>query len=259
MSGFQNPRVWDYIAVNAKNEIEAGGWYNSFDGEVFSREEMNQYVENTFKKLEIFLEPNKNEGTAVEIGCASGLTMFRMAPYFQRYIGTDMAKVNLQKNAEIIAARNIHNIELIQCQANEIQDLLSQPKWLFEGAEMIIMNSVCQYFPDYDYLAEVVVQGLKILKPGGIFYIGDVLDKEKLNVFKEELLKFQLLNPDKKVNVERKGELWISKDYFWKLEELEVVENVIISDKIFRIENELTRYRYDVVIKKQGNRDHLED
>lgn len=29
MGGFQSPRIWDYIAANAKDEIEAGGWYNS--------------------------------------------------------------------------------------------------------------------------------------------------------------------------------------------------------------------------------------
>lgn len=197
MGGFQSPRIWDYIAANAKDEIEAGGWYNSFDGEAFSKAEMEQYVENTYIKLEPYLAFNGGDKIAVEIGCASGLTMFRIAPYFQKYIGTDMAKINLKRNAEIIESRDINNIELIQCSANEIQGLLSR-NWSGK-IEIVIMNSVCQYFPDQIYLDDVILQVLKILKPGGRFYIGDVLDKEKLNKFKQELMEYQQMNPDKKI------------------------------------------------------------
>lgn len=271
MSGFQNPKMWDYIAINAKSDIEAGGWYNSFNGKAFSAEEMSQYVENTCKKLEPYLITYGGSATAVEIGCASGLTMFRLAPYFYRYIGTDMAKINLKKNMEIIDSRNIHNIELIQCQANEIQQIMlgdwsetgelgeriyKRNKKLFEkafeGADIVIINSVCQYFPDYNYLEDVILQCLKIIKEGGVLYIGDVLDEDKLNYFKKELAEYQQENPDKRVNVERKGELWISKDFFIsKIKELDSVNDIIISDKIFHIENELTKYRYDVLIKKE--------
>jgi len=264
MSGFQDPRIWDYIAVNAKNEIEAGGWYNSFDGSAFSEEEMEQYVENTYQKLEPFL--SSVSGTAVEIGCASGLTMFRMAPYFQRYIGTDMARINLNKNEKVIRSRNIRNIELVQCRANEIQHLPAidpekclgtlyegdLPRPQFDGAELVIMNSVCQYFPDLEYLDDVILQALKILKKGGIFYIGDVLDEEKLPDFKKELREYQAANPKKKVNVARAGELWIPKSYFLKRKDLDPIKDVVVSDKIFHIENELTKYRYDVLIKKGG-------
>ena len=36
MSNLRNPRVWDYIAMNADDDIQAGGWYSSFGGEPFS-------------------------------------------------------------------------------------------------------------------------------------------------------------------------------------------------------------------------------
>lgn len=32
LKGIQSPKFWDYIAVNAHNDIEAGGWYSSFGG-----------------------------------------------------------------------------------------------------------------------------------------------------------------------------------------------------------------------------------
>lgn len=267
MGRFQSAKIWDYIAMNAKNQIERGGWYNSFNGEPFSKEEMKQYIDNTYEKLKPYLKPNDKNGIAVEIGCASGLTLFRMAPFFKKYIATDMAAVNLKLIKETVIEKNIENIELAKCKADEIYSLLYEQdheKWIkcmavehsesdlkFDGADMVIMNSVCQYFPDNDYLDDVILQGIKLLKSGGIFYIGDVLDKGRLDAFKSELLEYQSKFPDKKVNIKREGEIWIERDYFYRYLKLDMVNGVAISDKIFNVENELTKYRFDVVIEKK--------
>ena len=82
VKGIQSPKFWDYIAVNAHDDIEAGGWYSSFGGESFSLREMKQYTDNTIKKLLPYLS---NEKVVIEIGCASGLTMFHVAPYVKKY------------------------------------------------------------------------------------------------------------------------------------------------------------------------------
>lgn len=51
--------------------------------------------------------------------------------------------------------------------------------------------------------------------------------------------------------MERKGELWISREYFLELKEHDAVNDVDITNKLFHIENELTKYRYDVIIEKK--------
>lgn len=236
---FQNPRVWDYIALNAENRIEAGGWYNSFGGEPFSEKEMEQYVSNTVEKLKLYLTKN----TAVaEIGCASGLTMFAIAPLVKSYIGTDMAKINLQKSMDRIRKENISNIDLHQCSADKIGDVIS------EKVDIIIINSVCQYFPDMEYFEKVLQETFKLLEGGGILYLGDLLDLDLLKAFERELTEYQIQHQEKKIKTDRSDELWISRSYFNKLHDNRRVKEIIISDKLAVIENELTKYRYDAVI-----------
>lgn len=242
MSGFQDPRIWDYIAMNANSAIEAGGWYNSFDGTVYSEMEMEQYIENTYEKLKPYLGKEK---IVVEIGCASGLTMFRIAPYVGKYIGTDMAKVNLQKNRERINRENISNIELCQCSADKIGDMVS------DKVDIVIINSVCQYFPDMEYFEKVLEETLGLLKASGALYLGDLLDRDLLKDFEKELTEYQIRHQEKKVKTDRSDELWIRRSYFNKLLENNQVKDIIISDKRAVVENELTKYRYDVVILVQ--------
>lgn len=239
MKRFQNPRLWDYLAMNADSAIEAGGWYNSFDGTSYSEKEMSQYVENTYRKLEPYLGKEK---TAVEIGCASGLTMFRVAPYVKKYIGTDMAKVNLQKNKERVNKENIQNIELRQCSADKISDAV------YDKVDIAILNSVCQYFPNMEYLEKVLQETVSLLNAGGVLYLGDLLDLDLLKDFENELTEYQKNHPGKKVKTDRSDELWISRLYFDKVKDNDWVQEIIISDKLAVIENELTKYRYDVLI-----------
>lgn len=239
MNRFGNPRIWDYIALNAENEIEAGGWYNSFDGEAYSQAEMDQYVENTYEKLRPYLGKKK---TAVEIGCASGLTMFRIAPFVGMYIGTDMAKANLERNAEKIQKEGITNIKLHQCKADEIGTVI------LGKADIVIINSVCQYFSDMVYFENVLQQSLGLLKNGGVFYLGDLLDLDLLEDFTKELKTYQAEHPDKKVKIDRSDELWISRTYFHKMSCYRCVKEIKVSDKLAVIENELTKYRYDVMM-----------
>lgn len=239
MNRFGNPRIWDYIALNAENAIEAGGWYNSFDGAAYSQAEMDQYVENTYEKLKAYLGKEK---TVVEIGCASGLTMFRIAPFVGKYTGTDMAKANLERNAEKIQKDGITNIKLQQCSANEIGTAIS------DKTDMVIINSVCQYFPDMGYFENVLQQSLGILKDGGVLYLGDLLDLDLLECFQAELTVYQIQYPDKKVKTDRSDELWISRTYFNEMSGNDRVKEVMVSDKSAVIENELTKYRYDVVM-----------
>lgn len=239
---FRNPRLWDYIAVNAEDNIQAGGWYSSFDGEPFTAEEMKQYADNTVEKLRPYLSKNKS---VVEIGCASGLTMFRIAPFVGEYLGTDMAKVNLRRNAEYIKANSISNITLIQCTADKIAENAGHL------VDIIIINSVCQYFPGMDYFEEVIGKCISVLKPGGVLYLGDLLDKNLLPVFLSELKAWKMQHQIELGNADdRADELWIARDYFDQVNsKFERIKDVIVSDKIGTIANELTKYRYDTIIR----------
>lgn len=240
MKGFQNPRMWDYIAVNAKSDIERAGWYHSFDGKPFSEQEMEEYIENTCQKVKPFLSPQK---TVLEIGCASGLTMFKLAPMVKKYIGTDMGKENIRINETRVLENKISNIELKVCFANEISSINKTP------VDLVIMNSVCQCFPSEAYLDDVIEQSCDIIRNGGCIYIGNVPDQEKRFAFENELSQYRKEH-NIKVNIERTGQLWYKRAYFSALpEKFSKIKSISISDMTGTIQNELLKYRYDVVIQ----------
>lgn len=179
-------RIWDYVARNAANEIEAGGWRNSYDGKLFSVEEMREFAENVYIKLKPYL--NNKSTSILEIGCASGITMFKIAPYVKSYIGSDMAQVNLDRNQEKITREGIDNIRIAKCKADEISIFQN------EKIDIVIMNSVCQYFGTEDYLCEVIEKCIQILSKDGIIYIGDVRDEDKREEFEKSVEDYCLSN-----------------------------------------------------------------
>lgn len=234
-------RIWDYVARTAKNEIEAGGWRNSYDGELFSAEEMREFAEDVYIKLKPHLD---NTSTSVlEIGCASGITMFKIAPYVKSYIGSDMCQVNLDRNQKKITAENTENIRIVNCKADEINIFQN------EQIDIIIMNSVCQYFGTEDYLYDVIRKCIQILGKEGIIYIGDVRDADTREDFEKSVEDYCLNN---EIRYRKKGgasELFLPRDFWRKLKEsCPEVREVEISGKIGSIENELTKYRYDVLV-----------
>ena len=67
----------------AFDDISAGGWTSSFTGEWLSREVMDGYGEMGRTKLRPLLDHRVG---VLEIGCASGITMLRLAPLCASYV-----------------------------------------------------------------------------------------------------------------------------------------------------------------------------
>ncbi|HEX3029708.1 MAG TPA: condensation domain-containing protein, partial [Clostridia bacterium] len=91
----ENKKMWEYIGNSAEDEIGSGGWVNSYTGDKFSQKEMDEFADNTFKKIEPYI--NK-ESRVLEIGCASGISMFRIAPCVELYYGTDLSEAMVENN-----------------------------------------------------------------------------------------------------------------------------------------------------------------
>ena len=103
--------LWDYIAETASDEIAEGGWVNSYSGMNFSNVEMEEYTNNIVQKLLPYLN---HHARVLEIGCASGLSMFSLAPHVAFYYGTDLSSVMIEKNELRIRENNIRNIK-VEC------------------------------------------------------------------------------------------------------------------------------------------------
>ncbi len=238
-----NEGLWDYIVESSTSQIGEGGWKSSYTGEEFSSEEMQEYTNNTLQKLTPYL----NKSTKVlEIGCSSGLTMFEVAPYVETYYGVDMSNAIIEKNKARIRDCGIENIKLMCLQAHKISEIGEK------DFDIVIINSVIQYFPGVNYLRSVIRDSINLLNSNGIIFIGDIMDSELKEELITSLIKFK--NEDESNSYKTKdkfdSELFLPRKYFEDLlVDFQEIMRVEVSNKIHTIKNELTKYRYDCLLR----------
>jgi amino acid adenylation domain-containing protein/non-ribosomal peptide synthase protein (TIGR01720 family) len=240
---FMDKKLWEYVANTATNDIGAGGWTSSYTGEEFSEMEMAEYADNTLEKLKPYLNINTR---VLEVGCASGLSMYKIAPHVSLYCGTDLSNAIIEKNNQRILDEIIENIRLSCLSAHEIDKLESNE------FDVIIINSVIQCFPGYNYLKDVISKSISLLSSKGILYIGDVMDHDLKSDLIKSLTNFKINNPEyrNKTKTDFSNELFVSRDFFEDLQiDYPEISAVEFSGKNYTIENELTEFRYDCIIQ----------
>ncbi|EMS71435.1 AMP-binding protein [Ruminiclostridium cellobioparum] len=244
-SVLMNKKLWEYVGKIANDDIEGGGWVNSYTGFHFTRREMDEYMNNIFVKLKPYLS---KESKVLEIGCASGISMYKLAPYVNLYYGTDFSKVIIKKNEQNVREMNINNIKLACLSAEEI-DMVDESNF-----DITVMNSVVVCFSGLNYLRKVLKKVISIMKNNGIIFIGDIMDQDSKGELYQSLVDFKQKYPEYKTKTDLSNKLFCSKLYFEDLSiDIPEIDSIHISPKIYTIENELTKYRYDVLIKIDKN------
>ncbi|NOQ25911.1 MAG: amino acid adenylation domain-containing protein, partial [Bacteroidales bacterium] len=241
-SSLNDRKLWEYVGDESVDEITGGGWSSSYTGKPIPREEMDEYGDNVLKKL----EPHITSQTRIlEIGCASGISMFKLAPKVELYYGTDLSGTILEKNEERINSEKHFNIIQKRLSADEIDQIEEK------DFDIVIINSVIQCFDGHNYLKKVIRKAIDLMKPEGLMFFGDIMDQDLKNDLLKELKEFKRTNKNEKYKTKTdwSQELFLSRG-FWndlKCEETSI-KSVESGRKIFTLENELTKYRYDVLI-----------
>ncbi|MFI9612826.1 amino acid adenylation domain-containing protein [Streptomyces sp. NPDC052023] len=218
------------------------GWDSSYDGAPIPVEHMREWREATVERIRE-LRPRR----ILEIGVGSGLLLSRLAPDAESYWATDFAAPVIRKIGEDLKADPglARKVEL-RCQAAEVTAGL--PAGFFDT---VVINSVVQYFPSLEHLRKVIRGAMGLLAPGGALFLGDVRDLRQARVFQTGV---QLARAgadtgpaalrravDRGLALEK--ELLVDPDWFSTLG-----VGVELRTKAGRHHNELTRYRYDVVL-----------
>ncbi len=236
-----DPKLWEYVGRSATDAIQGGGWVNSYTGADLTAAEMDEYSENALQKLRPYLHPGAR---VLEIGCASGITMFKLAPLVGLYYGTDLSRVIIEKNRERAERENLTNIKLATLPADQI-DRIEEPEF-----DVIIMNSVVQCFNGYNYLRQVIVKAIGLLGDRGILFCGDIMDQERKEQLLRSLREYQSEHPGSKTKTDLSNELFVAREFFLDLaHDQPFIHEVSFSDKIHTIVNELTHFRYDVILR----------
>jgi amino acid adenylation domain-containing protein len=250
--------VWDGIYHRDQNPTDPtfniNGWNSSYTGEPIPAQEMREWLEETVNRISSW-RPER----ILELGCGTGMLLFRLAPHCRRYLGTDLSRAALDYINRELERRGERRsqVDLWRRSADEFQGLEH------EKFDTVILNSVAQYFPGIDYLENVLRQAVKVVAPGGRIFVGDVRGLPLLEAFHTAVevgqAEARLSLARLRQRIERRGwtekELVIAPGFFLDLQErLPEISRVEVMPKRGLSRNELTQFRYQVVIEVGGER-----
>ena len=245
--------VWDetYRAANTDDPaFDISGWNDSYTGAPIPAEQMHEWIDTTVASIRE-LAPRR----VLDIGCGTGLLLFRVAPHCERYVGVDLAQHALERIAAALPGAGLTNVQLHRGGAHDVTSLVH------ERFDTIVINSVAQYFPDADYLVNVVTAALGVLEPGGSLFLGDLRSRDHQPLFAAAIelarASASMAASDLASRVAHRAagdeELVIDPTLFHALAARNSdLADVDVRIKPGRAENEMTRFRYDVVLQRAG-------
>jgi amino acid adenylation domain-containing protein len=226
-------------------------WNSSYTGEAIASEEMRSWRDAVVSRV-LGLKANR----VLEIGAGTGLLLAKIAPHVDRYWASDVSGLVIGRLATETAEMPWADRVVFSHQAAD--DFTDVPFDL----DVIILNSVVQYFPHRGYLRGVLDRAWERLRPGGSLVIGDVRRRRSYRVFQTAV---QLAKHPDASHAELgaavmqaellEKELLIDPEFFVEWAEGVDRDAVDVRLKDVSFDNELSRHRYEVVVRKAGGAD----
>lgn len=247
--------LYDRRRDDFRPDLNLIGWNSSLDGAAIPAETMLEQIEQTVRRIER-LDPQE----VLEIGCGTGLLLYRLAGRCRSYVGTDFSAAAIEYVESHLpavllgdAATQPPNVELL------VRDALDFSNFRQHQFDTVILNSVVQYLPSVDYLLDVLRGINKVVRPGGQIFLGDIRSHALLNM---QLTAVALHQADDGTTcdqlrhridqlVRQENELLLDPRFFFSRLPLPLAD-VRIELKEGTQHSELTQYRYDVVLTVAG-------
>ncbi len=250
--------IWDQAYTDGAATVDdaafnVSGWASSYTGEQLPVAEMREWVDHTVGRIKE-LQPKR----ILEIGCGTGLLLFRLAPTSESYTGVDFSAAALANIRGGLTAKSLTNVQLVESAGDQLDAIAN-------GAfDTVIINSVVQYFPTADYLQRVLRAAMSKLAPGGAIFVGDVRSLPMLHAFQTSIalshaaptMSIDALTADIDTRIARESELVIAPEFFESFASGESgIAGLSMELKRGLAHNEMTRFRYDVVLRTQSPSD----
>jgi len=224
------------------------GWTSSYSGEPIRPEQMHEWVDHTVARIQA-LRPKR----VLEIGCGTGLLLVRLAPDCSTYLGTDFSPVVLAGLQRHLANRlqALPQITLAQRKADDFSGIDAR------SFDLVLLNSVVQYFPSPDYLQRVLEGAVEAVSDGGAIFMGDVRSLPLLATYHlavelyqaDDELSLTELQQRVQQRASQEEELVLDPAFFRALAELQPrISSIEVRPKRGWHHNELTQFRYDVIL-----------
>jgi SAM-dependent methyltransferase len=246
-------RIWDETygsssvgSAGSSSRPDFSGWVDSATGEPIPETDMREWLDTTLERLRAF-KPRR----VLEIGSGTGMILHGLLAGVERYTATD------------VSAKALDSIRgALPRDASEKVTLLHEPAHatgaLPAGAfDLVVLNSVAQYFPGAVYFAQVLRHAVERVADGGRIFVGDVRSLAHLEAFHTvvELERASAGTDAAAIRsriaaaVARETELVVSDAFFHAFARNNPrVSAVDVHLKRGTSSNEMTRFRYDVVL-----------
>jgi amino acid adenylation domain-containing protein/non-ribosomal peptide synthase protein (TIGR01720 family) len=230
----------NYAQESETSDFNLTGWNSSYTGQPLPAGEMRVWVEETVARVRA-MQPRR----VLEIGCGTGLLLTRLAPECERYIGADFSDIVVAQLQRYCASReDLRHVELRQSAADDLS-------FVEDGSvDLVILNSVVQYFPSAEYLIDVLAEAARVTRRGGKIFVGDVRSLPLLRAFHTSVQSFRAPEPTESLPqridqaIANDEELVVDPALFEELQR----GRVEVSPKGGSYDNELSRFRYDVTL-----------
>ncbi len=232
------------------------GWNSSYTNQPIPAEQMREWVNNQAEQI-LALQPKR----VLEIGCGTGLILFRIAPYCTKYWGTDFSSASLNYIQQQLQ-QEMPQVTLYQQMATDFEKVETA------AFDAVILNSVVQYFPTIDYLIRVLEGAVKATAPGGFIFIGDVRSLQLLQAFHASVQLYQAdpsvtrfeLQQRVQMQIFQETELVIDPAFFTAIKErFPQINHVQIQLMRGKHHNELTNFRYNVILHLSADVNNTEN
>jgi amino acid adenylation domain-containing protein len=235
--------VWDYVGDTMVDDITGGGWQSSFTGEWLSREVMDDYGENVRRKLAPHLT---RQSRVLEIGCSSGISLFRLAPLVAAYTGTDLSPAILRRTQQEVERRGLPHVHLHALAAHEVA------RAGVRDVDVVVINSVLQCFSGHNYLRAVLRTAIDLMQDRGLLFLGNVFDQDLKEPFLEALRAFKRDHAGEgfRTKTDYSEELFLNRAFLDDLcHDLPEIAAIECSPLLGTHESELSAYSFDALIR----------
>jgi amino acid adenylation domain-containing protein len=230
--------------------LNISGWNDSYTGKLIPTDDIREWVDSTVARI-LAYHPKR----VLEMGCGTGLLLFRLAPHCHWYCGADISSEALRyidrQLKQMTETDTMPPIPLYHQPAHDFTHLQG------ESIDTVIINSVIGHFPNSEYLVTVLEKAVDQLSPGGIIFIGDVFSFSLREVLHAAVQLYKAPPALSKTHLyQRIQQHWAQEDklvidpyFFIALQQhLPRISQVSIQLKGGARHNEMTRFRYDVTL-----------
>lgn len=225
-------------------------WVSMYDGEPINHHQMTEWLTDTITMILRQARPRN----VLEIGTGTGMVLFGIIEQVQSYVGIEPS-VAAATFANNMAQAQPALAKKVQVKLGTATDVVRLSR--LNSPDVAILNSVIQYFPSADYLYDLLESLLRIDSMERIF-LGDVrsyalyqefLTTQALHKYGMEATKSTMRQHLARMEASE-TQLLVDPGFFTSLRTRmpSLVEHVEILPKRMKFANELSCYRYAVLI-----------